>query len=308
MNKIERVAAALKGEPVDRTPASFWFHFPSEKTAGKAMAEVHLDYYRFCNLDFLKVMNDNGYETPAGSPDKITAPEQWAELEPTPLSAKCFQDQLSGLKLICDELKDDCLAITTVFCPFATGNRICNGKVTEHVKKNPEAVAKGLAAIAQSLAVFARACVDVGAAGIFFSAQGGDAGRFTDEEFDSVMKPADVAVFEAVSGAPFNLLHVCGEGLKLERYADYPATAVNWSTQWDNLSIPEGRKLFDRTIVGGIDQRGPMVGGTRDAIRSEVDKALEEGDTAAFVLGAGCTFPGDIAYENIKFVMDHLAG
>lgn len=29
MNKIERVRAALRGEPVDRIPASFWFHFPA---------------------------------------------------------------------------------------------------------------------------------------------------------------------------------------------------------------------------------------------------------------------------------------
>ena len=308
MNKIERVKAALKGEQADRVPASFWFHFPSDTVAGEAMAAAHLDYYRSCNLDFLKVMNDNGYETPECCPDKITTADQWADLEPTPLSAACYQNQLDGLRLICDELKHECLVITTVFCPFATGNMISDGKVAEHVKENPEAAAKGLAAIAESLAGFARACVEAGAAGIFFSAQGGGKDVFTDEEFDSVMKPADVAVPAAVGDAPFNLLHICGEDLKLGRYVDYPATAVNWSTQWGNLGIPEGRELFDCTIVGGMDQRGPMVDGTRDAIRAEVDEALAQGGPAAFILGAGCTLPGDIVYENIKFVIDYAGG
>jgi len=308
VNKIERVEAALKGEQVDRVPASFWFHFPSDKVAGEAMAQVHLDYYRSCNLDFLKVMNDNGYETPAGGIDKITAADQWAQLEPTPLSAECFQDQLAGLRLICDELKHDCLVITTIFCPFATGNSISDGKVAQHVKENPDAVRKGLAAIAQSLAGLARACIEAGAAGIFLSAQGGGKDLFTDEEFDSVMKPADVAVLQAVSDAPFNLLHVCGEGLKLERYVDYPAGAVNWSTQWGNISIPEGRELFDCAIVGGMDQRGAMVDGTRDAIRAEMAEALAQGGDKAFILGAGCTLPGDVAYDNIRFVMDHMGG
>ncbi len=44
MNKIERVQAALNGEPVDRVPASFWFHFGPDRVEGHAMAQAHLDY------------------------------------------------------------------------------------------------------------------------------------------------------------------------------------------------------------------------------------------------------------------------
>jgi uroporphyrinogen decarboxylase len=59
LDKIARVRAALSGEQVDRIPASFSYHFPEEMSAGHAMAQAHLDYYRTADPDYLKVMNDN---------------------------------------------------------------------------------------------------------------------------------------------------------------------------------------------------------------------------------------------------------
>ena len=80
MNKIERVLAALRGESVDRVPASFWFHFPATQRAGHAMAQAHLDYYRAADPDFLKVMNDNGYALTGV--EAIRTPGDWRKLRP----------------------------------------------------------------------------------------------------------------------------------------------------------------------------------------------------------------------------------
>ena len=63
MDKIERVRAVLRGEPVDRVPAGFWFHFAPEYRGGEAMARRHLEYYRATDLDIMKVMNDTGFIT-----------------------------------------------------------------------------------------------------------------------------------------------------------------------------------------------------------------------------------------------------
>ena len=299
MNKAERVRAALRGEPVDRVPASFWYHFPADQRAGHAMATAHLDYYRAADPDFLKVMNDTGY-APAGV-DAVRTPDDWRRLQPAPLSSQPFQDHLAGLRELVDTLGDETLLVATIFNPYATGNMISENRVTEHLKADPEAVSAGLATTAASLAEFARACIAAGAAGIYFSAQGGELYRFSEEEFERYIKPHDLVVLRAAeeAGAEFNLLHICGEELRLHAYADYPAHAVNWAPQLGNLSLSQGRNLFQRTIVGGVDQRGPIVAGSPEEIAAEVRSAIAEMGTIGFMVGAGCTVPSDIPVEHL---------
>ncbi len=298
MDKIERVRAALCGEPVDRVPASFWFHFPEGERAGRAMAEAHLRYYRAADPDFLKVMNDNGCAlTGVGA---IRSPADWRKLRPAPLTSRPYQDQLDGLRRLVDAIGDEVLLVTTIFNPFATGNDISGNRVTEHLKADPEAVSAGLASIAESLAGFARACIGAGAAGIYFSAQGGEADRFTVDELRRYIRPHDLTVLQAAqAGATFNLLHICGPGIRLEEYSGYPAQAVNWAPQLGNLSLRRGKELFQRTVVGGVDQRGPIVDGTPAEIAAEVHAAIAEVGSAGFILGAGCTVPSDIRIENL---------
>jgi uroporphyrinogen decarboxylase len=299
MNKIERVRAALRSEPVDQIPVSFWFHFPPEQRAGRAMAQAHLGYYRAASPDFLKVMDDNGY-APLGV-EAVRTPADWRKLRPAPLSSGPYQGQLDGLRRIADAIGDEVLLVTTIFSPYATGRHISNELVIEHIKTDPEAVSAGLATIAESLAEYAQACIRAGAAGIYFSAQGGERDRFTDEEFERYIKPHDLTVLRAAeqTKAEFNLLHICGANLRMEAYASYPAHAVNWAPQLGNLSLADGRALFGRPIVGGIDQRGPIVNGTPEQIVAEVQAAIREAGPLGFMIGAGCTVPSDIPIENL---------
>jgi uroporphyrinogen decarboxylase len=304
MNKIERVRAALRGEAPDVTPASFWFHFPAEQRAGKAMAEAHLAYYRAARPDFLKVMNDNGYAL--DGVDAIRTPADWRKIRPAPPDSQPYRDQLDGLRRIVDALGGECLIITTIFNPYATGNDISGNSVTEHLRADPEAVSAGLATIAESLAAFAGACIAAGAAGIYFSAQGGERDRFTDAQWQEYVSPHDVTVLRAASaaGASFDLLHICGANLRLDGYAHYPAHAANWATQLGNPSLSAGRGVFGRPIVGGVDQRGPIVGGSRQAIAAEVQAAIAEAGRSGFIVGAGCTVPNEISVEHLAWAIE----
>ncbi|MCL5996344.1 MAG: hypothetical protein M1546_09845 [Chloroflexi bacterium] len=80
MNKLERVRAALAGAEVDRVPASFWFHYTSDKAHGAASVKAHLDYYRASNIDFLKVMNEHPYQANV----TIKTPADWRAVRPAP--------------------------------------------------------------------------------------------------------------------------------------------------------------------------------------------------------------------------------
>jgi uroporphyrinogen decarboxylase len=307
MNKIERVHAALKGEPVDRVPASFWFHFPSDQIAGHAMAQAHLDYYRQADQDFLKVMNDNRY--PVLGAEEIQSPQDWRRVKPAPLSSEPYQAQLDGLREILDEIGDEVLVITTVFNPYATGNYMSGRMVTAHLRADPESVSAGLSTVAESLAAFSQECIDVGAAGIFFSAQGSEKDRFTDEQFEDYIQPHDLVVLQAAeeAGGTFNVLHVCGQKVRLDAYTEYPAQAANWGPQHDNPSLREGQEILDRTVIGGVDERGPIVTGPRAAIEAEVHASVRAMGTTGFMIGAGCTVPDDVPVEHLIWAREALA-
>ena len=56
MTKRERVLNAMNNKPVDRPPVGFWFHFPLDMDLEKDCVDAHLDYYKTCDTDFIKIM------------------------------------------------------------------------------------------------------------------------------------------------------------------------------------------------------------------------------------------------------------
>ena len=304
MDNIERVRAALEGQEVDRVPAGFWFHFTPDKAHGEASVQAHLDYYRESGVDLMKVMNEHPYEANV----VIKAPADWKQVRPAPLSAPFYQQQLDEVKRIVDALGDECLIITTLFNPFSSGNLAGGHMVTDHLQADPEAVNQGLTAIADSLAEFAVACVEAGASGLYYSAQGGEEDRFTAEAFLRYIKPHDLTVLNAIRDrGEFHLLHICMDRIRLPLYADYPGHAVNWAATKNNLSLQEGRELFQRTVVGGMDDRGIMVHGSPAEIQAAVQEVISEIGRTGFILGADCTLPTDVAVSNIRVAVEATA-
>lgn len=308
MDRIERIRAAIRGEKVDRVPTGFWSHFPAHAVTGMAMAEAHLDFYRRSEVDFIKVMNDNPYRLDGVS--RIDRPRDWRKLRPEPLDSPVRKDYLDGLKRILDAAGHEALIIVTIFNPFSTANDNRSGTldfsdadfraITADLREDPVSTFAGLKIIAESLAVFAERCVETGAAGVFFSANGGDTDRFNAEAFDQWIGTTDRMVLDAVraTGAEFNLLHVCGYNQRLASYADYPVDVVNWAPQMRNPSLKEGAKILGRTVLGGMSQVGPLASGLCESIEQEVHQVLDEFGAERLILGAGCAVSDEARPEN----------
>jgi uroporphyrinogen decarboxylase len=321
MNKIERVRAVLRSAEVDRVPAGFWFHFPAEFRGGEAMARRHIEYYRATDLDILKVMNDTGY-APVGKV-MIKQPSDWARLEPTPLSDPLYQSHLEGLKRIVDALGSEVLIMTTLFNPFHEAVAILRASLRgsadeadarniliQQLRQEPEPVLAALRLIATDHARFFQTCItEAGANGIYYSAQGGERDLMSDEEHARWFKPADMIVLRALHGvAEFVVGHFCGRAINLSRFVDYPVQMANWAAHADNLSLTEGKALLGGVpILGGLNERGPLVYGPREALKREVDGALSKMGTRGFMLGAGCTVPGDTDIQNLVYARSLLA-
>ena len=295
----------IKGELPDRIPASFWFHLPKDQAHGNESVKAHLNYFHDANLDFLKIMNEHPYRVET----HINNPSDWRKLKPVQLSSKFFQAQLDEIKMITDELNGACLTTTTIFNPFSSGNHASDRKITEHLKEDPVSVNIGLATIAESLAEFALACLDAGADGIYFSAQGGEADRFEVDEFLGFIKPHDLTVLNAIKDVgELNIVHICRNNVRLCLYTSYTGHVFNWAvTTPKNLSLKSGKKLFNRPVLGGLDNCGVIVNGNPQEIKAEVHKIIRTVGPRNLILGADCTLPTDINIDHIRTAIEAAA-
>lgn len=322
MDRIERFRAMLRGHPVDQVPAGFWFHFDPAYHGGRAMAQRHIEYFRQTGFDLLKVMNDSGYG-PVGR-FRVQRPADWAALEPTPLSEAHFQSHLEGLSGIVAALGNEAPIITTCFNPFREAISILRAgdparypndptarvALLDQLRQEPEPVLQGLQVIAEDLARFYGACVtEAGAGGIYFSAKGGESDHMSDEEHAAFVAPFDLHILREVGQvAEYLVGHFCGANLNLERFTDYPVHLANWAYQSNNPSLRQGQAILGGvSVLGGLDERGALVFGPRQALQREIERALAEMGAEGFMLGAGCTVPNDAPVENLVYAHHVIA-
>lgn len=91
------------------------------------------------------------------------------------------------------------------------------------------------------------------------------------------------------------------------RYAGYPGDLFNWDVHRAGLSLEEGRELFQKPILGGLDNHGVLVEGSLEAIRQETQKIIEAMGKRGFMLGADCTVPGEIDWARLRAAVEAAA-
>ena len=135
MNKRERVDAALRGQPVDRVPISFWGHDYLREWSAEGLASAMLENYRRYDWDYMKVnprasyhVEDWGAELkPSGDPNKgplwirpaVTTTSDWRKLRPLEPDRGVLGEQLEALRLIRDGLAGEAYFIQTIFSPLS---------------------------------------------------------------------------------------------------------------------------------------------------------------------------------------------
>ena len=308
MNKKERVRAAISGQDVDYVPAGFWFHFPEDQFFGDEAVKAHLNFYQHTDVDILKIMNENLYELDI----KVEKASDWLKVKPMSLKSPFYQNELDIVKKILDQIGDDVYTLITVHGVYASAFHTFkhipdrdfarNNMVETHIMENPKAVLQGLQTIAESLTAFAEECRRIGIDGIYYAALGGERYRsFAGELFEQVIKPNDLAVLNALKkGKGEVFVHICKDQVDFDPYADYPGDVFNWATHDNAFSLEQGRTLFKKAILGGLDDRsGVIVDGTKEEIQETVKNIIREFGKKEFLLGADCTLPTEIPIEHI---------
>ena len=301
-NKRDSMLALLdKNARQPYFPAAFFIHFDEAFHLGPAAVQKHLEYFRYTGMDFVKIQYERSFPPiPA-----IQRPEDWRKMPSYPLSF--YEPMLAAVEGLVKAAKKDALILMTLYSPF-----MCAGQTTTlpllsaHLEQDPEPVRQGLSAITDSLLRFVKECGRLGVDGFYASTQGGEAGRFHDSTvFTQNIKPFDLVLMnEMKRSCRFNILHVCdynGPYADFAPYIDYPGHVVNCNPRLTDrtLSWNAVAKMFGRPCMGGLDRHGQIVSGSEADIRSAVTGALSQA-SRPFILGADCTLPGDIKWDNIR--------
>ena len=311
MNKHERVRAALAGKPVDYVPSAFWLHFPPIQAFGPEAVEAHLDFYHDTGVDILKIMNEALYRNEG----PVTSPNDWAHWKPIRAHNPHFQRLLDLVKAVSDRVGDEVPLLATIHGSFISTfhgskrpeNTIQgHNAITEHLRSMPAVVVPALRAVSETLIELSLACLEAGAHGIYYGAQGGEAHRFDETTFVDYVKPWDLMVLrELAKHTDLLVLHICKDHVRLPLYADYPCHAVNWAVHEGDYSLNDGQAIFRKTILGGLDDRsGVIVEGSDVDIQRDVTDMIRAFGKRCFILGADCTLPTEISRQRIRLAVD----
>jgi uroporphyrinogen decarboxylase len=320
MTKLQRIQAALRNQPVDRPPVSLWRHFYECERTAEDLAGAMLAFHRKYDWDWMKinprasyhvegwgVKVDYGAGGPTDKPQVVEYPvhsvADWGKLKPLSMEEDPLAEQLEAIERITEALAGETYAIQTIFNPLSIAADLVpdNQHLLEYMRREPQAVKDALELIAATFADFARRCLREGANGIFFATTDwASKDLMTEEMWEEWGRPYDLKVLEAVQGAQFNVLHVCGENNLLFCLADYPVHAINWAVgSPGNPTLRDVQLNTDKTVIGGFKNQ-TLREGTPAQIMAEARLAREQTGGRRWMLGPACSIPVDCPEENVR--------
>ena len=313
MKKRDRVFAAIRGEEVDHVPCGFSLHFPHDCAFGDASVEAHLRFFKETDTDIIKIMNENLV------PDvgEIRTAEDWKKIPSYSMKEGFMQKQMELTEKILAKADPDAFSLGTLhgICASAIhpiearyGYEGTRERMCAHLRENKVPVLDAFKRITEGMCQLAESYKKLGLDGIYYAALGGERRYYTDEEFAEAIEGFDKEILKVSKEAGnVNVLHICKDGLNMDRYASYAdlADVVNWGVYETHFSLEDGKRLFaGKTIMGGLANRsGVMVDGTEEELREATKKVIADYGKAKFILGADCTLPTEIPYSRINAVV-----
>ena len=312
MDKRERVAAALRGAPVDRVPWSCWGHDYFREWTAAGLAAATLERYRAFDWDYIKVNpratyfvedwgcsfrpDPEGRSRPQVVSYTVHNPQDWADLSPLDIGSGALGQQLEALRAIGAGTGGEIALVQTIFTPLAIALDLLGGdgdRLKAHMADAPDLLHQGLVTISASFAAYANACLEAGASGIFLATTAvGSRDALDEVTYEEFGRPYDLQVLQAVADASFNVLHVCRRNNLLDLLRDYPVQAFSWdATDPSNPTLEEGRRLTGKAVMGGISQRTVLQAGPTEAVQAEVTEALAQTGGIGCLLAPGCSIP-----------------
>ena len=328
MNKKERVDAALRGDAVDRVPASMWGHDFEREWSAHGLAEAMVENFNRYDWDYLKVNPRACYHVegwnvkvrPSGAQFKppvfedspIKSASDWKRLRPLEPDQGTLGEQLKALQLINHSVGYDAYFVQTIFCPlgvakYLAGNRV--EPVLQTIREDRSAMHAALRVITETFTTFAIACLEYGASGIFYATNGwASESRLSSDQYREFGEQYDLEFLDAIkSRAKLNILHNCGTHIYFDQLATYPVHAISWAaTQEGNPDLLDGKKRSGKAVMGGISL-DTLKDGSPAQVREEVARALELTGGRHLLLAPSCSVAPETPTKNLEAIRSALS-
>jgi uroporphyrinogen decarboxylase len=324
MNKKERVDAALRGEPVDRIPASMWGHDFEREWNPHTLTEAMVENFARYDWDYMKVnprasyhvegwgvkVRPSGerYKAPIIEDTPIKTASDWKRLRPLEPDAGALGEQLQALQLINHSIGYEAYFVQTIFCPLGVAKYLVGNKnepVQQTIREDRAAMHAALRVITETFTTYAIACLQQGASGIFYATNGwASEGMLSEDQYREFGEQYDLEFLDGIkSRSKFNILHNCGSHIYFDLLATYPVQAINWTATLDgNPDLREGKLRSGKAVMGGISEKTTLKSGSPDQVREEVEKALDLTGGRHFLLAPGCSIPPETPAQNLATI------
>lgn len=327
MSKRDLLKKVFEKQSVERIPVGFWFHFLDEKDMYSGVDNIdmingniqgHKEFYKNFNPDFIKIMSDGFFGYPNDILLNLTNAKQLYDLKPIDDNHPWIEQQVQIVKAVVEEFGKDVFTFYNIFAPTTylklllhTGIK-GNEVLADLIEQDKDAVAHAIDIISKDIAKLVERIIrDAGADGIYFSVQNIQDSRVGLDLYSEIVRPGEELILSvAKKYSPYNILHICGyEGAtnEVSYYKDYDAPIINWAVTVENLSLKDGKKIFDdKVVIGGFNNTdtGLLYTGTEEEIKKETKKIISDVGKVGVILGADCTVPGDIDLNRLEWVRE----
>jgi len=221
------------------------------------------------------------------------------------LDTPALAEQLRALELIAAGLKGDIPFIMTVFTPLSVAADLAPSEAAfvKDLREHPDNVRAALEAITETFINFSRACLDRGASGLFYATTSwATSNTLTEAEYRTLSVPYDLKLLAGLPETEFTMLHICRDRNFLPLFKDYPVPAVSWDARAaSNPSLAEGMMVLGaKTAVGGMGYKEDLSEAPAAQIAGEVIGLRTALGRKGWMIGPGCTFPGETPAANLK--------
>lgn len=324
MTPRERVWDALRGQPVDRPPVSFWGHVYHRESGAAELVEATLESWREYRWDWVKLNPRKHYhvepwgvryrysgvpgEKPRLAEWPIRAGDDWARIRPQRPDAAALGEQVEAVRLLRRALPADVPIVETVFTPLAVLGEMVETpqELRRHLDTHPGPVRGALEAVTATWVPFVRELLRAGADGIYFATVDWASGDLlTSAQHRAWSRPWDLRVLEAAAGAPFNVLHVCKRNNLLFELADYPVAAFSWAaTDPGNPSLAQALDRLPGAVMGGVSQDGALQAASPGPALAELHAARAGTGGRRWLAAPGCSIPPGTPAANLRALRD----
>jgi uroporphyrinogen decarboxylase len=310
MTSRDRVLAAIRGEPVDRPPLSFWGHVYHRESTAADLVEHTLERWERYRWDWVKLNPRKHYHVEpwgvryryTGRPNEkpevaywpVHEPADWDGIDVQPHDAGALGEQLDAVRMLRARLPAEIPLVQTVFTPLAILAELTEPPeaLRALIDREPERVARALEAVTRTFERYVAAVMKAGADGLYLATTDWGSRPLVDQALlKRWSRPFDLRLLAAAGASPFHTVHVCRRDALLFEFADYPVGAFSWdATAPGNPSLAEGLARLPGAAVGGIGHETELQQGAEVAVAT-FQKGLTATGGRRWMFAPGCSIP-----------------